>query len=72
MKATLKFDLPEESEELVIALNATKIYSALQEIRLHVRNKLKYAELQEETRQELAQINDLILEEFNSLPEELR
>ena len=42
MKAILEFKLPDDQEEYEVAVNASKMYLALWEIKQLIRSKLKY------------------------------
>ena len=48
MKAMLRFDLPEESEEHQTALDGWKWRMVVEQIDNHFRSKLKYEDLSEE------------------------
>jgi hypothetical protein len=48
MKATLKFNLPEEQEEFELASNAVKYSIVLSDIDNHLRSKIKHADLTDE------------------------
>lgn len=47
MKATLKFDLHEESEEFKDAFYGWRYHECIDTIKEHLRSKLKYTELEE-------------------------
>lgn len=47
MESILKFKLPEENNEHRMYLNAGKYHSVLWDIKTHLRNKLKYEDLNE-------------------------
>lgn len=47
MKAILRFDLPEEQQEFDRAINATKLFAAVQEFDTFLKNILKYGDLTE-------------------------
>lgn len=47
-KATLEYDLPEESKEFETAINGNKYISCLQDFDNFLRNKIKHADLPEE------------------------
>ena len=47
-KATIEFDLPEESNEFQTAINGAKYIACLQELDNFLRGKIKYNELSEE------------------------
>lgn len=72
MIATLRFTLPEETTEHLASVHAIEILSALHEVVTHVRNRVKYAELGVEAREELEQIRRLLVEQVADLPEALR
>lgn len=68
MKATLEFNLPEDTNEHNLAINAGNLASALYTIENHIRCRLKYNDdLSEETIKELKEIRDLISEEVYSI-----
>ena len=54
MEATLKFNLPEETEEFNTAVNAGNYKNALYELNQYLRNKAKHSSDEEEV--EIAQI----------------
>ena len=62
MKATFEFELPEESVEANLALNAGRLMCALGEIADFCRSKLKYEELSDETQGYLEEIRYMIPE----------
>jgi hypothetical protein len=66
MKTTLAFSLPEERFEFEAALKGPTLYSALYLIDTHLRNRLKYHELTNETRSELEEVRELISQELLS------
>jgi hypothetical protein len=43
MKSILEFNLPEEAEDLQLALNGSKYMSAVHELDQELRSKIKYA-----------------------------
>ena len=47
MKATLEFNLPEDQAEYDMAINASKFYNIIWEMKKELRSKVKYAELPE-------------------------
>lgn len=49
MKATLEFNLPEETEEFELAKDGHKWHRVVCEIKEHLRNKVKYEQLDEKT-----------------------
>lgn len=58
MKATLKFNLPEDQEDFEMANNAKKYYCALWDIKDAIRSMLKYSEPKEP--ELLEKLRDLI------------
>lgn len=60
MKATLEFNLPEDSSEHLLAVSASELYSALCLIDHTIRNLIKHGDLSDETRKELEAIRALI------------
>ena len=58
MKTTLEFSLPEEKEELNLALQALDYKVALESILLLMRNKLKHSELSKENYEFLDNLRD--------------
>lgn len=48
MKATLEFNLPEENSEHIVAINGSKYYSALFDIKQEICSKLKHGNLEGE------------------------
>ena len=62
MKVTVtrEYSLPEEQEIYNIHNEAEDIYSALEDIRIYIRNRLKYSEISEDTDSELRAVYDLL------------
>ena len=58
MQAILKFDLPEEKQEFEYALKGAIAHVVLENLWNHLRSKLKYEELSEETENAYADIQD--------------
>lgn len=54
MEATLKFNLPEETEEFETAVNASNYKNALWELNQYLRNESKWSS--DENKSEIAQI----------------
>lgn len=54
MEATLKFNLPEETEEFETAVNANNYKNALSELNQYLRNETKWSS--DENKVEIAQI----------------
>jgi hypothetical protein len=48
MKATLKYNLPDDEFEFNCAMKSTKMYFALTEIKEEIRSVLKYGELRDD------------------------
>ena len=46
-KGVLEFNLPEENDAFVLAVDASNYYDALWDVAQHFRNALKYGELSE-------------------------
>ena len=70
MKATLEFDIPEEHENLKIALAAPKLISCLHYIRENIiRDRLKYGDPSEDEIKILEQIRTHIYEEVGDVIE---
>ena len=53
-KATLEFNLPEETEEFRTAVDAQAMHSAIWDLLEYIRAKRKYAEEHEKTFEDLA------------------
>ena len=66
MKAILEFNLPEEREEHALACRARDLDAALCDVRRHVRDRLKYADLSDLARAELETVRALLLELIDS------
>lgn len=62
MKATLKFDLPDDQFEFDCAVKSTKMYLALIEIKDELRSIWKYEELKENQYEIVERINDKFFE----------
>lgn len=66
MKATLSFNLPEEQQEHILALNGSKLASEIQEFDYYLRGEIKYnvtlsaehLELYEKIREKLHEMVD--------------
>lgn len=68
MKAILKFSLPEEQEDFDLAVHGSKWMSACWDIDQHLRNKLKYEQLSEDTYKALEETREKfreILTDYN-------
>ena len=66
MKAILEFQLPEDDAEYRSAANARDAWSAIDDVRRHIRAQLKYAvELSDETRKALEEIRELLPHEID-------
>ena len=72
MKAILEFQLPEESVEFALACASGALSGVVDEVRQHVRNRLKYFELGAEATRELEDLQRVLHEAMASLPESLR
>ena len=57
-KVVLEFSLPEEETELTLALKARLMHLLISETDRKLRDKLKYAELSDETRAVLKELRD--------------
>jgi uncharacterized protein YeeX (DUF496 family) len=62
MKATIEFNLPEDQTEFDIATNANKYYSALNNFKEYLRNKLKHEEITPEQQSVVENIQSDFLE----------
>jgi hypothetical protein len=60
MRAIHTFNLPRDNYEYRCAQSAGEMYRELCEIEKHLRSKLKYSELSEETRAELQLVRDML------------
>ena len=60
MEATLKYTLPEEENELRLALEGASAHDIIWDIDQHLRNKLKHEELSEEVEKELESLREMI------------
>jgi len=63
MKATLEFNLPEDSEEFELQTNAAKYYLALSDIKDLFRGRAKYQETNVEMHEEVYELICSILNE---------
>lgn len=68
MKATLEFNLPEESDDHTTALNAWKYRAALSEVFGVLRSKSKYDETITDEQQDLI---DMLRNEFSKILDDL-
>lgn len=55
MKATLKYDLPDEQEEFEIAIKSRDYYNQLWEIDQHLRSLLKHGDPEAQSTRRLAE-----------------
>ena len=55
MKATLKYDLPDEKEEFDIAVKSREYYCQLWEIDQHLRSLLKHGDPEAQSTRQLAE-----------------
>lgn len=60
MKATLEFQLPEDEAEFGLAVDAPRLFSALVQIRDHVRSRRKHGDPDESALRELDALWELI------------
>lgn len=67
MKATLHFDLPEEQEEMRLALKGVDYKIALEDMDNYLRHKLKYEELTSEQ----SKIYEEVRRKFHEITSEL-
>jgi hypothetical protein len=58
MKATLKYNLPEDEFEFNNAVKSMKMYFALTEIKEEIRSVLKYGELRDEQYKFIEEFNE--------------
>ena len=65
MKATLKFNLPEDEFEFNNAVKSMKMYFALTEIKEEIRSVLKYGELRDEQYKFIEEFNEKFHEILN-------
>lgn len=68
MKATLQFDLPEDSYEFKAACNAGQMLSALDSIRQLIRNHFKYGEA-DSAGERLNEIREIVYDALLGLEE---
>ena len=69
MIATMKFKLPEETEEYEAFTDAFKARHTLTTVREHLRSRLKYADLGEEATKELTTLQALLFEHLKDMHE---
>lgn len=60
MKHLMKFDMPEDQTELLLAQRGSKFYCNLWEIDQFIRNKLKYEEVNKDVREALEEVRALV------------
>jgi hypothetical protein len=65
MKATLKYNLPEDEFEFNNAVKSMKMYFALTEIKEEIRSVLKYGELRDEQYKFIEEFNEKFHEILN-------
>ena len=66
MDATLSFSLPEDEEELRLALDGCKMASVLAWMDEHLRTKIKYGELPQEQEDLLQSVRDCFRETLDN------
>lgn len=66
MHATLKFQLPEESEQHQMAINGSKYYCLIQEVHNFIRRKFK-VDITEDQATMLEELKELINEEMEGI-----
>ena len=65
MKATLKYNLPDDEFEFNCAVKSMKMYFALTEIKEEIRSVLKYGELRDEQYKFIEEFNEKFHEILN-------
>jgi hypothetical protein len=65
MRATLEFNLPDEESDFRRAVEASKWYFVLMELFQHVRKRLKYEQLDEQTIAALEDVRGVLLGEMD-------
>ena len=66
MKATLTFDLPQESTEHRLALNGAGYYAALVDLDNRIRDNMKYEEMDTRERRRLELVRDWLNESLST------
>jgi hypothetical protein len=66
MQSILKFNLPEDNEEFQMSINGHKYHCAINDILQHLRDKIKYSDLNEN---ELKVYEDIRIKIFEILDE---
>lgn len=67
MKATLEFTLPEDSDAHKHAVNGSKYYYVIDEVKQFIRQTLKHVELSDKEYKRLESIQDKIYEEMEDV-----
>lgn len=67
MKATLEFNLPEESIEHYDAINGARFKEVINEVLNHIRSKTKYSDPPKAKLQVYEEIRELIMSEMEDL-----
>lgn len=65
MRNTIEFNLPEDREELQIALRAGEVISIVEETLNYIRQKLKHGELNAQAAEELGIVRSMLAEALN-------
>ena len=71
MTLTLEFkrDVPEDRQELLLTASATRLASAIHSVDEHLRSRIKYAALSQETVEELQVVRDKLRVDLGDLME---
>lgn len=71
MTLTLEFkrDVPDDRHELLLTVNAARLAATICSIDEHLRSRIKYASLSQETVEELQVVRDRLREELGDLTE---
>ena len=72
VKATLEFQIPEDTVDFDLVLHGHVLHTAILSIREHLRSRRKYAVLTGEAAYEIKLVEDVLAAGMEALPESLR
>ena len=72
MKATLEFQIPEDTEDFDMALHGGVLHSILCAVQQHLRDRAKYGDLTVEAQHEIDQMRGVVFGGMETLPGSLR
>ena len=72
MKITMEFQLPEDADDLFLAMHAATLRMATKDVKEHIRSRLKHGLLGEEATAEFEDLQRALNEALEDLPGSLR